>query len=254
MLSNSVRRSHKKYDKLVKPTITCRRISSPVSLKEKGIKLLVCDMAGTVVDEGGIVYKSLMKAMNKFELNVKEDEMHPWHGAKKSEVISHFVTSRGRHNEIVPVIEEEFLEIIETSYFGENACISLIHPTLLEYLAKLRANGIKVGLNTGYPRRIQDGLLDNLKLRQQVDAYVSSQDVPFGRPSPFMVFRLMEKTNVQDVRKVAKVGDSINDMLEGRNSGCGLVIGVESGVDSKQDLLDAGADFVVGNVTDVRLE
>ena len=47
------------------------------------IDLLVCDMAGTTVEEGGVVYKVLRESMVAFGLPVTEHDMHPWHGAKK---------------------------------------------------------------------------------------------------------------------------------------------------------------------------
>eukprot|EP01127_Copromyxa_protea_P023436 TRINITY_DN8759_c0_g1_i1.p1 TRINITY_DN8759_c0_g1~~TRINITY_DN8759_c0_g1_i1.p1 ORF type:complete len:241 (+),score=44.76 TRINITY_DN8759_c0_g1_i1:90-725(+) len=211
-------------------------------------------MAGTTVDEGGIVYESLRQAMNAYDLKVSEEEMGPWHGAQKIEVISHFVQSRRVNSAIIPLIDKEFQQIASNAYFGEAKNISLIHPNLLKYFDELRRNGIKVGFNTGYPRYIQERLLDSLNFRPHIDAYVSSQDVVMGRPSPYMVFHLMEKTLVQDVKRVAKVGDTVNDIKEGINAGCGLVIGVESGADTAEELMKAGAHYVVKNVTDIKLE
>lgn len=54
-----------------------------------------------------------------------------------------------------------------------------------------------------------------------------------------------------DVRRVAKVGDSARDMEEGRNAGCGLVIGVLSGADDEDTLFAAGADVVCNVVTEI---
>ena len=51
------------------------------------IDLLVCDMAGTTVSEGGVVYNVLRESMGKHNVHVTEEEMHPWHGAKKESVI-----------------------------------------------------------------------------------------------------------------------------------------------------------------------
>ena len=42
------------------------------------------------------------------------------------------------------------------------------------------------------------------------------------------VHRLMEQAGVADVSAVAKFGDTVNDVKEGRNAGCGLVVGVLS--------------------------
>jgi len=42
-----------------------------------------------------------------------------------------------------------------------------------------------------------------------------------------------------DVSRVAKVGDSTRDIEEGKNAGCGLVIGVLSGADTEAQLMAA---------------
>ena len=62
----------------------------------------------------------------------------------------------------------------------------------------------------------------------------------------------MEQTGIMDVRQVAKVGDSVNDIKEGLNAGCSLVVGVCSGADSRETLQAAGAHLVVNNVTDLQ--
>ena len=58
------------------------------------IKLLVFDMAGTTVDEGGIVYKTLFKTMNEFDLEVSETDIHKWHGSNKYEVLDHYLMKK----------------------------------------------------------------------------------------------------------------------------------------------------------------
>ena len=52
--------------------------------------------------------------------------------------------------------------------------------------------------------------------------------------------------------QVAKAGDTVADIGEGRNAGCGLNIGVLSGADSAEQL--KGADIVVPDITHVPLE
>ena len=51
-----------------------------ISLSKLGIKLVVCDMAGTTVEEHGLVYKVLRESMVHHGLPVSAAEMHPWHG------------------------------------------------------------------------------------------------------------------------------------------------------------------------------
>lgn len=49
-----------------------------------------------------------------------------------------------------------------------------------------------------------------------------------GRPYPYMMFRNMEALGVTDTRRVAKVGDTVSDIREGKNAGC-ISIGVIEG-------------------------
>lgn len=53
--------------------------SAQISLRKLGIKLVVCDMAGTTVEEHGLVYKVLRESMIHHGLTVSEKDMHPWH-------------------------------------------------------------------------------------------------------------------------------------------------------------------------------
>jgi 3-hydroxyisobutyrate dehydrogenase len=128
-----------------------------------GTELLVCDMAGTTVDEGGIVYITLFDVMKKHGLGVEWGEMHPWHGASKIKVIEHFAK---RHDggatapevlkKFVNAVHDDFVATIEERYFTADV-LKLIDPALPDYFAKLRAAGIKTALNTGYPIKIQVG-------------------------------------------------------------------------------------------------
>ena len=64
----------------------------------------------------------------------------------------------------------------------------------------------------------------------------------------------MEKANISDVRNVAKIGDTIEDMKEGKNAGCGLVIGVLSGEHNTVQLQKHGANIVINNIMELDKE
>jgi len=221
----------------------------------KNIDLVVYDMAGTVVEEGGVVYKTLRRVMVEDGMDVSEEAIHPWHGARKESVIEHFakLDSTPEH-EIegrVQKISAAFETAIMDSYFGSESKVAHIDKGLMKYLRKLKMAGIKIGFDTGYPADIQNGLVKKLGFDTVVDSYISSYDVPEGRPYPYMIHHLMERTGVMSCARVAKMGDSARDMEEGRNAGCGVVVGVLSGADTAEELLAAGADIVVPNVTDL---
>ena len=54
-------------------------------------KLLVFDMAGTTVNERGIVYKTLYKTIKDFGIKIKKEEINDWHGFNKYEVLNYFL-------------------------------------------------------------------------------------------------------------------------------------------------------------------
>lgn len=219
------------------------------------IDLLVCDMAGTTVEEGGLVYQLLRKSMTDDGLVVSEADMHPWHGAKKEAVIAHFCTQQGTPasgvNDRVARIGEAFLAGIDDAYFQEASPIDHIDLSLINFFRQLKDADVKIALDTGYPPNVQNGLIKKLGLDKVIDSHVSSYDVSQGRPYPYMIFTLMERLGIEDVKRVAKVGDSVRDIEMGKNAGCGLVIGVESGADTAEKLLKAGADIVLPRITDL---
>jgi len=223
----------------------------------ENIDLMVCDMAGTTVQEGGLVYKILRQSMNDGGLDVSEEAMHAWHGAKKEAVIDHFARQSGIPEHALEAkifdVADAFTAAIDKAYFDEASTISHIEVDLVSYFRQLKRAGVKIALDTGYPPNIQEGLVKRLGFEKIVDSWISSYDVKFGRPYPYMIHQLMERLEIESVKRVAKVGDSCRDMEMGRNAGCGLIIGVLSGADKADELMTAGADIVVDVITSLPL-
>ena len=76
---------------------------------------------------------------------------------------------------------------------------------------------------------LSSNLFDRLGWHDLIDASITSDEVPRGRPHPDMLGALMARTGVADPRRVAKVGDTPVDLEEGFNAGCGLNVGVTTG-------------------------
>ena len=84
-----------------------------------------------------------------------------------------------------------------------------------------------------------------------IDDWISSENVEKGRPYPYMINKLIKKHNIKDPKSICKIGDTVNDMKEGKNANCGLVIGVLSGEGTSNELIDAGADMIIDKITDL---
>jgi phosphonatase-like hydrolase len=223
------------------------------SILNKSIKLLICDMAGTTVNEGGIVYKTLYKTIKDYGIYIEENEIEKWHGANKTEVLNHFIKrdpESAINDAILPILVDRFNKNLKESYQSDNN-ISLIHPHLPFFFNSLRESGVKIALNTGYSRDIQECLIDSLNMNEFIDGYISSEDVPEGRPHPYMILKLMKQFNITKSNQVVKVGDTVNDMLEGKVAKCYKTIGVLSGADSEHKLIESGADLVLDNIMEL---
>jgi len=203
----------------------------------KPISLLVFDMAGTIIQEQGFVYKTMFRVLRSMDCAVDVKDVSRWKGRGKQEVLSEVLTRTYpiEHREkMVAVASERLHERLKAEYTRDN--ISMIRPHTVNTLQRLRHRGVKVALNTGYPRDIQEQIMNELNLKDYVDAYVSSDCVLNSRPHPAMIHRLMDELNIPNVAHVGKVGDTVIDLQEGRNAGCGLVLGVLSGGTPIEDL------------------
>jgi phosphonatase-like hydrolase len=110
-------------------------------------------------------------------------------------------------------------------------------PGASDTFALLRGREVKVALNTGFDRDITELLVGALGWNQGVvDAVVCGDDVPRGRPAPYLIFRCMERTGASSVQRVAVVGDTMLDLQAGHNAGARWNIGVLSGAHSREQL------------------
>eukprot|EP01064_Diplonema_japonicum_P003205 TRINITY_DN1209_c1_g1_i1.p1 TRINITY_DN1209_c1_g1~~TRINITY_DN1209_c1_g1_i1.p1 ORF type:complete len:310 (+),score=94.38 TRINITY_DN1209_c1_g1_i1:59-931(+) len=220
-------------------------------LTELGVKLVVFDMAGTTVDEGGIVYTTLKAVMKEAGLKVDDDEFNAWHGANKREVIAHFVAKNNAGGEEeINGLYADFEEELVAVYFDKDSPLKPI-PGITKYFTKLRKAGIKIGLDTGFPRNIASHIIKKLGFGSYIDGSCVAMEVGQGRPYPFMIYELMKQCGIEKIQQVAKMGDTVRDIEEGLNAGTPYVYGCLTGADNRETLVKAGAFSVVNSVTDV---
>ncbi|MGQ7947339.1 phosphonatase-like hydrolase [Flavobacterium sp. WC2509] len=218
-------------------------------MKSNKIEMVVFDMAGTTIDEQNIVYKSLHKAINKFGIDVSlEMVLRIGAGKEKFQAINDILkhlnsTDKNKAESIF----EYFKEILDEQYLS--AKVSPIEG-VEEIFQKLKNDGIKVVLNTGYSSQVANTLLDKLKWEKDVhyDALITASDVIIGRPSPEMIVKAMELFGITDASKVLKAGDSEIDIEEGKNAKCGITIGVLSGAQTRSQLEEAKPDYILDSL------
>lgn len=84
-----------------------------------------------------------------------------------------------------------------------------------------------------------------------MDALVTSDLVPASRPAPYVVFRAMEASGVQQVAHVLVAGDTPDDLQAGANAGAGLVVGVLTGSFDEATLAEHPHTHLLSSITGI---
>jgi phosphonatase-like hydrolase len=206
------------------------------------IELAALDMAGTTIEEHGDVYAALRAAAEAEGATVDDALVRRWMGTDKREAITELVAAGGGGRLTGLAVErayERFRSLLEERYRARPPAPL---PGVPEALAALRAAGVRVALTTGFARDVAEPLLVTLGWTVGgglVDAMVCADDVPAGRPAPYLVFRAMERTGVHRLDRVLVAGDTLADLQSGTNAGAGVVVGVATGA---LGLADLGAE------------
>ncbi len=218
------------------------------------IELVVFDMAGTTVSEGGAVYQALRDTLAANGLDVTDDAIHHVKGTDKREALRTLIEQSSLRHELLPgldSIHEDFVERM-IAFYRTDPSVSEMPGTSTTF-RQLKEHGIKVALDTGFSRDIAQTLIDRLGWEREglIDASVTSDEVERGRPYPLMIRHLMQQLNVIEAKHVAKIGDAPADLLEGANADCGLVIGVTKGSSTREQLAQLPHDYLIGTVAEL---
>ncbi|MCX7682157.1 MAG: phosphonoacetaldehyde hydrolase [Anaerolineae bacterium] len=93
-------------------------------------------------------------------------------------------------------------------------------PGLLDVLKELRGRGIRIGSTTGYFSDMMAVLAPEAARRGYTpDCIVCPDQVPAGRPYPWMCYQNAIQLGVYPNEAIVKVGDTLPDIEEGLNAG-----------------------------------
>lgn len=218
-----------------------------------GHRLIVLDMAGTTVADGGLVERAFERAAERLgvapgsadhaaKLQYVRDTM----GESKISVFRHLFGAEDLAQRANSAFEEAYGELVD------GGLIAPI-PGAREAIEQLRAEGRTVVLTTGFARVTQNAILDALGWQGLADLTLCPADAGGrGRPYPDMVLAAFLRTGaVADVRETVVAGDTAYDMLSGVRSGAGIVAGVLTGAHDREALHAHGATHVLGSIAEL---
>lgn len=148
------------------------------------------------------------------------------------------------------------------------------NPFVVEIVEQLRAKGLKIGSTTGYTKEMMAVVAPEAeKNGYYPDCFFTPDDLPAGRPLPWMMYANATKLEVYPMKHIVKVGDTISDIKEGKNASAWSVGVIEGSNElglrleekekmSQEELekrykvvekryYDNGADFVIKNFSEL---
>ncbi len=250
----------------------------------ENIEAVIFDWAGTMVDYGCFAPLDVfikVFAEKGIEITVKEAR-EPM-GVKKIDHIRAIAAQKRVKESWLEKFGREIRESeIEELYQSFKRTLLQILPDYaepvpgaVELFEKIKAEGLKVGSTTGYTSEMMEIVAPKAaESGYRPDSIVTSTDVPAGRPAPYMCYQNAINLKVYPLQKIVKIGDTISDIKEGKNSGAwtvGVIKGssklglhqkevkemAEEKLESKiketaAAFKKAGADFVIEEISDAQ--
>ncbi len=207
---------------------------------KRNIDAVIFDADGTVLDTRELVYQAYQHVFGEHGYQMPPmNELARFGGRPTEESYAHFATNhdsialRDKHH----VFQAKHLDLF-AAYEG-----------LDELMSALKRNGIKIGICTNRASSVI-ALLKHIGIHDYFDAIIHADLVSTFKPDPEGLLMLCEKLGVEASRAVM-VGDTDADIGAGKAAGCAFTIGITHGLGSRETLINAGANHVIGHLDDV---
>ncbi|HEY0504872.1 MAG TPA: HAD family hydrolase [Lysobacter sp.] len=219
--------------------------------------LAVFDMAGTtVLDRGNLVAEALAQALDAAGVAVDPEAARPLMGYDKPEAIrrllvGHGAADRAADRDFVERVHADFVARMIACYRDDPRVAPM--PSAEAAFVELRGLGLRVALNTAFSRDIAEAIVERFGWRERglIDDLIAADEVPAGRPQPYMIEALRARAGDVAANRVVKIGDTEVDIAEGRNADVGLVVSVTTGAYRRDELLPYRPDAVIDDLREL---
>jgi phosphonoacetaldehyde hydrolase len=244
---------------------------------------VILDWAGTAVDFGSKAPAAVFVALFKSEgIEISSQQARSGMGLMKKDHLRKILSLEDVHQkwmkekgadvtaQDIDRLFEDFIPL-QSQTIADHA---IPIPGLFDTLEFLRGKQIKIGTTTGYLRQMMDILVPRAaELGYHPDSIVCPDEVPAGRPYPWMCYRNAINLDVYPMSSMVKVGDTTVDIEEGINAGMWTVGLAATGnllglgeeeyfslsiedrekllIPARQTLIDAGAHYVIDGIWDL---
>lgn len=213
------------------------------------IRLACLDMAGTTVRDGGIVLAAFGAGLAAAGIDPDSERHRALLQAARAEM------GRSKIQVFRELLGDDTLAQRANTGFEQavDARISSVEPLpgAADALERLRAEGVRVCLTTGFSADTRDAIVEHLGWRSRVDLALSPGRGCRGRPAPDMILTALMRLEIDAVSEVATAGDTASDLIAGTSAGCAVVAGVLSGAHDRDTLAAAPHTHLLDSVADL---
>lgn len=218
----------------------------------RAIELVVLDLAGTTVSDGGLVEEAFARVWAETELlkpSATEQEVRDFAvqtmGQSKIAVLTSLTGNPETAAAANLAFEQSYAALIGDGQLAEI-------PGAEAAIRELKSLGLKIVFTTGFSPETRDTVLEGLGWSALADAALSPSDAGGrGRPFPDLNLTALLRTGITGVQNMAVVGDTMSDALSGYRAGAAIRAGVLTGAHDREQLLDAGASHVLDSVAEL---
>ncbi len=211
------------------------------------VKAIVMDMDGTIT-------KFNLDYMTARRLALEELEKMNLRTAAMTEQISLYIILKNLKDNLdadtFSMVRSKFYNLLEQMEM-KAAQEVMLYPGAVETLQELRRRSLKIGIVTNNGRAGTDLTLKRYQLESFFDAVVTRDDCEEMKPNAAPVRKVLVEMDVRPEESIL-VGDGVMDIMAAREAGLASVA-VATGPFTKERLLQAEPDYLLGSVNDLPL-
>jgi len=210
----------------------------------KNYKYIIFDLDGTITDPRVGITKSIDYALSYYGIKTENlDSLCKYIGPP---LLNSFQEDYGFSEEQAKIAILKYREYFKITGIYEN----VVYSGIEEMMKNLQDKQKKLMIATSKPTEFAIRILEYFNLRQYFD-FVAGSEMDGSRSEKADVIKyVIEENEISDISEAIMIGDRKHDIIGAKKTGIDSV-GVLYGYGSKEELMQAGADYLIENVEDI---
>ena len=209
------------------------------------MKLVILDFDGTLADTRGLIIMTMQQTIALLGLEPRTDD-------QCAAMIG--LPLKQAFTDLIPMTDEMGEQCAATyrRIFNENNAVYTVpaFPNVLETLRLLSQKGYTLTIASSRSHRSLMEFVEDMNLQEVIAYVLGADDVIQAKPNPEPVLNTLEKFGCTPDEALV-VGDTWYDIEMGRRASV-RTCGVTYGNGSREELLNAGADFLIDDFSELK--